>query len=418
MSVNIMDSTGRVYKEQIIRSLHALRELYNWGQLGVSVTSADCDGFCKPCGVDLSCRCCTEGFNRDMHDICDVDNYITCTSSSPTSIQTPKSRRKVILDDSEDESIEHGVKYVQTESATLFNHAEGCDGVSVQHVPVSARSRNKFIVLSDSEDETSVPTRVEKKTVIHAKRRIFYEEDEATEDNSPEKSFDGEAEVVDGESIGFSGDESRSVDNSESADSDDNDWIVNSSEEEESTYDESDASENDHHFRRDFTAKNKENNGHWPANIEPASTIKKGNSIPRKAHFVDLSQSPEIYPLNNKKQTKGKTSASTPKSTKNSVPQMATPVRKESQTELNSQRVAALSTGKKKFKSACGQLAQDLYHLYNEIIFDSQLPRDLPVIWSKRLLTTAGYCKCHKTTLLGAVKRTATIELSTKVNVC
>lgn len=398
-----MDSTGRVYKEQIIRRLHALRELYSWGQLCVSVktqpvSSIEVNLFCEPCGADLPSLSYTD---------CGVEYYSTASSPSPVTMKTPKSRRKVILDDSEDESEEHNIKSVNTEPATLFNHSEGLDGISMQHAPASVHSKNKFIVLSDSEDEAPVKT---------TNRQIFCEDDEAIEDNSPEPSFDGEAEVEDGESVGFSGDEARSVDNSESADSDDNDWIVNSSEDEESTYYESDGGESDYHFRRDVTGKNKENNQYWKASNMPAGTTKKMHATSRKAHFVDLSQSPEISPLD--KQTKGKICTSTPKSNKKSAPLMATPVRKISQTELNAQRVAALSTGKKKFKSACGQLAQDLYHLYNEIIFDNLLPKDLPVIWSKRLLTTAGYCKCHKTTLLGAVKRTATIELSTKVNIC
>jgi len=213
------------------------------------------------------------------------------------------------------------------------------------------------------------------------------------------------------------------VDESDCEDSDDNDWIVNSSDEEEgeASYLESDLSEGDVCFRRDVRTNNKENNQTLARlNVIPGSTTtgKKSHATPRKAHFVDLSQSPEGSPLSNNTKLKVKTGPSTPKSTKKSVQLLATPVRKISQTEVNSQRVAALSTGKKKFKSACAQLAQDLYHLYNEIIFDNMLPKDLPVVWSKRMLTTAGFCKCRKSTLLGAVVRSVTIELSTKVTSC
>ena len=47
--------------------------------------------------------------------------------------------------------------------------------------------------------------------------------------------------------------------------------------------------------------------------------------------------------------------------------------------------------------------------------FYFQLPVDLPIIWNKRLLKTAGYCVYKKKTKDGNVKMSVSIELSTKV---
>jgi hypothetical protein len=94
----------------------------------------------------------------------------------------------------------------------------------------------------------------------------------------------------------------------------------------------------------------------------------------------------------------------------------ATP--KLSKTDRNFQRVLALSTGKKRTQSYHHSLARDLYRIYNEVIFDNQLPADLSVTWNKRLLTTAGYCRVSKkrNPLTFEVDRYASIELSTKVS--
>jgi hypothetical protein len=94
----------------------------------------------------------------------------------------------------------------------------------------------------------------------------------------------------------------------------------------------------------------------------------------------------------------------------------ATP--KLSKIDRNFQRVLALSTGKKRTQSYHHSLAQDLYRIYNEVIFDNQLPADLSVTWNKRLLTTAGYCRVSKkrNPLTFEVDRYASIELSTKVS--
>lgn len=397
-------------RAQILPSLHELSELYHWRQLTASaavVDSASTSGYCLPCGtdIDIQCSCCIDSVRI-------TNNGSVHASPSPVKTrieQIPRSRRKIIRDESEDESVDRCTNKAHAE---LYNYFDGGDETLIQRAPASARSKNKVIILSDSEDETSMPP-----SISVVKKHIFCEDDEAVEDNTSEKSFDGEAEVVDGESIGYSEDEVRSVDDSDCEDSDENDWIVNTSEEDDGSCEESDLSDDDF-IRHCARNSNKENRPNSTAGAVTPSHQKKVSATPRKAHFVDLSQSPDnsdTPPLTSHTNTKKKASATTPKAAKKSAQVIATPIRKVSQTEINAQRVAALSTGKKKFKSMCTQLAQDLYHLYNEIIFDNLLPRDLPVVWSKRLLTTAGFCRCRITTVLGTVVRAVSIELSTKV---
>ncbi|KAH8877045.1 Acidic repeat-containing protein [Schistosoma japonicum] len=73
-----------------------------------------------------------------------------------------------------------------------------------------------------------------------------------------------------------------------------------------------------------------------------------------------------------------------------------------------------------KFKSNRSELADKLYRIYNEKIFSNQLPSKLEIIWSRRLLKTAGLCKymTSKTTLSDGTSnqvRIAQILLSEKV---
>lgn len=67
---------------------------------------------------------------------------------------------------------------------------------------------------------------------------------------------------------------------------------------------------------------------------------------------------------------------------------------------------------KKGFNKNRDRLVTEYYKCYNEIVFDNQLPADLSIKWNNRMLTTAGYAKMPRT----VSPRTATIELSTKVN--
>lgn len=91
--------------------------------------------------------------------------------------------------------------------------------------------------------------------------------------------------------------------------------------------------------------------------------------------------------------------------------------RTPSRNDKNFKRVEALSTGKKKSGQYHQKLAVDLYHIYNEVIFDNQLPRDMSVTWNKRMLTTGGWCKCVKqvSPVSGELRRIVSIELSSKV---
>ncbi|KAK3100554.1 hypothetical protein FSP39_021685 [Pinctada imbricata] len=69
---------------------------------------------------------------------------------------------------------------------------------------------------------------------------------------------------------------------------------------------------------------------------------------------------------------------------------------------------------KKNFKKMKEELTGKLYTLYNETIFDNQLPEDLNIIWNKRLLRTAGYC-VYKRNASVKNSNSVRIELSTKV---
>ncbi|XP_076446916.1 germ cell nuclear acidic protein-like [Babylonia areolata] len=63
------------------------------------------------------------------------------------------------------------------------------------------------------------------------------------------------------------------------------------------------------------------------------------------------------------------------------------------------------------FKRRQEELSSRLFQLFNFTVFENQLPADLPVVWNKRLLKTAGLCKQKRVN----DRYTASIELSTKV---
>ncbi|KAH3842174.1 hypothetical protein DPMN_115669 [Dreissena polymorpha] len=66
-----------------------------------------------------------------------------------------------------------------------------------------------------------------------------------------------------------------------------------------------------------------------------------------------------------------------------------------------------------KFKKYREELSNYLFKFFNQSVFDRKLPTDLPVLWNKRLLRTAGYCSYKKTR--HSEERSAVIELSEKV---
>ncbi|CAI9744480.1 Hypothetical predicted protein [Octopus vulgaris] len=71
----------------------------------------------------------------------------------------------------------------------------------------------------------------------------------------------------------------------------------------------------------------------------------------------------------------------------------------------------------KYFKQFRLQLVKKLFAIYNETIFDNRFPVDFPIVWNKRLLTTAGHCKLTKktNTLSKTQVRSVEVNLATKV---
>ncbi|KAL8621066.1 hypothetical protein ACOMHN_040591 [Nucella lapillus] len=63
------------------------------------------------------------------------------------------------------------------------------------------------------------------------------------------------------------------------------------------------------------------------------------------------------------------------------------------------------------FKRKQEELSSRLFKLFNFTVFENQLSADLPVVWNKRLLKTAGLCKQKRVN----DRYTAVIELSSKV---
>ncbi|XP_011140001.1 uncharacterized protein LOC105183501 isoform X2 [Harpegnathos saltator] len=68
------------------------------------------------------------------------------------------------------------------------------------------------------------------------------------------------------------------------------------------------------------------------------------------------------------------------------------------------------------YKNQKEELCKKLYKLYNEKVFDGQLPQDLPIEWNIRMRGTAGYCYNKKSvrSLTGVVK-SSRIVLATKI---
>ncbi|CAL8076864.1 unnamed protein product [Calicophoron daubneyi] len=74
----------------------------------------------------------------------------------------------------------------------------------------------------------------------------------------------------------------------------------------------------------------------------------------------------------------------------------------------------------KHFKANREELANRLYRIFNETVFEKKLPEDLTIKWNPRLLKTAGQCKYLRREFIPVngekvVTRLAQIELSTKV---
>lgn len=70
---------------------------------------------------------------------------------------------------------------------------------------------------------------------------------------------------------------------------------------------------------------------------------------------------------------------------------------------------------KETYKTNKDTLARKLFNLYNETIFEKQIPTGTIIEWSERMTNTAGYCYCKKIIRKsGVVERTVRIVLSSK----
>lgn len=69
------------------------------------------------------------------------------------------------------------------------------------------------------------------------------------------------------------------------------------------------------------------------------------------------------------------------------------------------------------YKNNKEELCKELYKLYNEKVFDNQLPQDVPIEWNIRMRGTAGFCYNKKSVrTLSGVVRSSRIVLATKVH--
>lgn len=68
------------------------------------------------------------------------------------------------------------------------------------------------------------------------------------------------------------------------------------------------------------------------------------------------------------------------------------------------------------YKSNKEDLCKHLFKLYNEQIFDKELPEDMSIEWNVRMRGTAGFCYNKKSIkTLGGIMKSSRIVLATKV---
>lgn len=93
-------------------------------------------------------------------------------------------------------------------------------------------------------------------------------------------------------------------------------------------------------------------------------------------------------------------------------PQLCTPVCSTYRKPAHTQCASALTpSAHKSFARNKDQMARELYQLFNQTIFNNQLPENMEIKWNRKMRTTAGYC-CN-TGL--STNRSSRIELSQKV---
>lgn len=399
-----------IYREELIRNLVELSAKYRWTQFGSGkvanqpspIPAAFDDTFCKPCATSKNCvakegcSCCATEDVRALED-CDISPLVL-----PPSAKAGRSTNKRVIIDS-DEDDEHMVPPPPPIAATGFTNSADSSPIFVQRAPGSARSKTSRRVISDSESEEDA---------LHAQRV-------QSKPSSPQYLQDGRLDKItsqlDDLSLGDSSSVSSEDSDNESENDQDNDWIVNDSDSQEGSEEgsKSDDMQNSDGFseQSDENIRPGKKNACIDLTQSPDATLAKKQSNPTKPKNPISKKTVGILSTTNITNTPARGKSKNAQFT----PCTVTPSRKLSRKEMNQQRVEALSTGKKNFKTASVDLAVQLYALYNEVIFENQLPEDLSVTWNKRMLTTAGYCKCHKKQIDGVVHRTASIELSTKV---
>ena len=319
-----------------------------------------------------------------------------CSSPESTIKIQPKSGRRRIICDSEDEEEEEEEEeqssgHKKTPNTQLLLTVDLCSPLVpakkvVKPVLMEARParRARRVILSDSEEEGEIVQESEGSFLVSRTRQgggvAADSEDEALVDSDCSST---ESWIVDEEGSVDSNSSRSDWEEAEEGDGSD-DYSSSSCHDQDSDLEEADKenhSSNNSPIHQTAAGKSTSNS---------SSRGSKSTATPRKGLPFQRSTSPIL--------------SKTP-----------------SRTERNQQRVEALSTGLKSRRGPAYHhaLAQDLFQIYNEVIFDSRLPADLAVTWNKRLLTTAGYCRCKKlacTDGSGSRRRLAAIELSNKVN--
>jgi hypothetical protein len=389
-----MDAVSRY---ELLQRLLMLQRKYNWAQFNQRRKSPN------PANAEQVCSQASNSSGVDANELLDVED-----EAEPVLKRTNGTRKARIIVDSDEDTPEQplhlGEEQVNPEKPwSEKDHEESliyrpflAASVEVSPIAKPTTSRRKVrVILSDSEDE--IPAA---RSRIAQVRAISSDKESANEqqlgdspaalkmtdlsNDSMEGSEEGsaageEAEEGDGISLGSDSEaEDESADDGENLDSyEDDGWLVDDSDGAE----DSEASESRSGSDSDD---NKENTRWHPSNT--SKTLPPPKETPKKKPVANARPTPSV---------------------------MQTP----SRTQRNQHRVEAVSTGKKKTKGYHRALAEDLYQIYNELIFGNQLPADLSVTWNKRLLTTAGYCKCRKQydPSTQEMQRTARIELSNKV---
>jgi hypothetical protein len=134
-------------------------------------------------------------------------------------------------------------------------------------------------------------------------------------------------------------------------------------------------------------------------------------SVPLSASIIDLTQSPIPVGRQHKEQQKGYATPSKKTTTTTAAAATTGTGKRRAQSNKATSTPSAVAAdsaptaaappptttaGKRKFNAQKGALAADWYAECNAAVFAGRLPADMPISWSKRLLTTAGYCELRR----------------------